>query len=439
MAVAVMMPKLGLTMSSGNIVQWRKKEGDSVAKGEALFVVATDKLTFDVEAQETGILLQVLVPEGKDVPVGEILAYLGEKGEHVDAFVEKHGPSVDVVAVPAKGARASFTEKNTPSFANDRVSASPLAKKTARERGIFLSGLKGTGPGGMIVRKDVAAASPNVSRVKMSPVAGKIADELGVDVAALDGKGRIMKADVLAAAQKQADEALRPGEARRIPVSPMRRVIGERMSESSRTIPVVTYNMEADCTALIAFRNALKEPFSRNGFRLSFTHIFMKICARVLTEMPMANASIDGDEFVLHDDVNIGIAVAVEGGLLVPNLKGVQKKSLSQIAGETDALVEKARSGKLGIADMQGGTFTITNLGTFGVKDFTPIINPPEACIMAMNAIVERAVVLNGQITIRPVTIIGITADHRILDGADAASFLAHMKEIIENPYLLLA
>ena len=172
---------------------------------------------------------------------------------------------------------------------------------------------------------------------------------------------------------------------------------------------------------------------------MSFTHIFMKICARVLTEMPMANASIDGDEFILHDDVNIGVAVAVDGGLLVPNLKGVQKKSLSQIAGETDALVKKARSGKLGIADMQGGTFTITNLGAFGVRDFTPIINPPEACIMAMNAIVEKAVVLNGQVAIRPVTIIGLTADHRILDGADAARFLSRMKEIIENPYLLLA
>ena len=439
MAVSVTMPKLGLTMSSGNIAQWRKKEGDSVAKGEILFVVATDKLTFDVEAQETGILIQILVPEGKDVPVGETLAYLGEKGEHVKASAEKPGSSVGAVENPAKSPSAPFIEKTASSSTAGRVSASPLAKKTARESGLSLSGLKGTGPGGMIVRKDVAAASADAVRVKTSPVARKIADELGVNVAALDGKERIMKADVFAAARKPEDETPRTGGTRRIPVSPMRRVIGERMSESSRTIPVVTYNMEADCTALIAFRNALKESFSGNGLHLSFTHIFMKICARVLTEMPMANASIDGNEFVLHDDANIGIAVAVEGGLLVPNLKGVQKKSLSQIAGETDALVEKARSGKLGISDMQGGTFTITNLGAFGVRDFTPIINPPEACIMAMNAIVEKAVVLNGQVAIRPVTIIGLTADHRILDGADAARFLSRMKEIIENPYLLLA
>ncbi len=439
MAVAVTMPKLGLTMSSGNIAQWRKREGDSVAKGEILFVVATDKLTFDVEAQETGILTRILVPEGKDVPVGETLAYLGEKGESVGASAGRPGSSFSAVETPQESAGAPFTVKNAPSFAAGRAFASPLAKKTARELGLSLSGLKGTGPDGMIVRKDVMAASADAVRVKTSPVARKIADELGVDVAALNGKERIMKADVLAVARKPADETQHPGGTRRIPVSPMRRVIGERMSESWRTIPVVTYNMEADCVALIAFRSALKESFSRNGLHLSFTHIFMKICARVLTEMPMANASIDGSEFVLHDDVNIGIAVAVDGGLLVPNLKGVQKKSLSQIAGETDALVEKARSGKLGMADMQGGTFTITNLGAFGVRDFTPIINPPEACIMAMNAIAERAVVLNGQVAVRPVTIIGLTADHRILDGADAARFLARVKEIVENPYLLLA
>ena len=220
MAVAVTMPKLGLTMSSGNIAQWRKKEGDSVTKGEILFVVATDKLTFDVEAQETGVLIEILVPEGKDVPVGETLAYLGEKGEHVNASAKKPASSVGAVENAPKSARASLAEKNASPTTAGRASASPLAKKTARELELSLSGMKGTGPDGMIVRKDVIAASADAAHVKTSPVARKIADELGVDVAALSGKERIMKADVLAAARKPEDETQRPGGNRRIPVSP---------------------------------------------------------------------------------------------------------------------------------------------------------------------------------------------------------------------------
>jgi pyruvate dehydrogenase E2 component (dihydrolipoamide acetyltransferase) len=435
MAFAVTMPKLGLTMSAGTVAQWRKKEGDTVAKGEILFVVATDKLTFEVEVQEGGTLLQVLVPEGKEVAVGALLAYLGEKGELVGSVADSTPETVTEVLrdeLPngaAKGVAPGAT----------RVSASPLAKKVARETGVTLVGIKGTGPDGMVVRRDVELAHQSASRVKTSPVAKRIAEDLGVDVASLARKDRIMKADVLEAAPLPREEPRLPGVTKRIPVSPMRRVIADRMSESSRSIPVVTYNMETDCTGITALRNALRDPFSKNGIRLSFTHILMKICAQVLAEMPMANASIDGNEFVLHDDVNIGIAVAVEGGLLVPNLKGVQTKTLSEIARDTEVLVEKARSGKLQMTDMQAGTFTITNLGMFGINDFTPIINPPEACIMAMNAIVDRPVVREGQIVVRPMTVIGITADHRIIDGVDAARFLSRVRELMENPYLLLA
>jgi pyruvate dehydrogenase E2 component (dihydrolipoamide acetyltransferase) len=498
MATYVTMPKLGLTMTEGTVTVWSSGEGDNVKQGQVIATVATDKLTYEVEAPEDGSLLKILVKEGDSVPVGENLAVIGKAGEKVEESASaaaepepREEEKVEKLEETAEEQKPEPEEKTSEPVLTGSVKASPLAKKWARIFGLSLADIAGTGPEGRIVRDDVMnaavifRASPLAKKVasenglditeipgtgpggrtvkedvirfmeegggkpKASPVAVKLAEELGVDLASIDKTERIMKEDVLAAAgvSEEAEAPTMPavpseqaGGEKRVPLSTMRKVIAERMTQSAQTIPSVVFNVEVDFTEIIAFRNRIKEQVAASGAKLSFNDILMKICSRALTEHPMANASYDKDssEYILHSDVNIGLAVAVEGGLLVPNVKSVQSKSLQEIASETDSLVEKSRKGALSMDDMQGGTFTISNLGMFGMHDFTPIINPPEACILAVNAIEEKPVVRNGEIVIRPISNLGLTADHRILDGADAAKFLARIRELIENPYLLL-
>ncbi|MGI6792577.1 dihydrolipoamide acetyltransferase family protein [Aminivibrio sp.] len=263
-----------------------------------------------------------------------------------------------------------------------------------------------------------------------------MAADLGVDITGLETQGRVMKADVATAASQA--KPFPGAEDVRIPLTRMRKIIAERMSLSRATIPSVTFNMEADFTALMEFREKIKAEGAKKGVKISYNHILMKICASAVKEVPLANASFDGDAIVLHGNVNMGIAVSVDGGLLVPNVKAVQAKTLLEVALETEHLVEQARSGKLGLEDMQGGTFTLTNLGMFGMHSFSPIVNPPEACILGVNAIVEKPAVVNGSVVIRPMSVLSLVADHRILDGAEAARFLARIREMVENPWLLL-
>ncbi len=413
MASPVTMPKLGLTMNSGTVSRWGAREGEPVRKGNLLVVIATDKLTFDVEAQEDGVLLRVLVPEGGEAPVGAVIAYIGAEGEVLPDVAPSPAHAPAVAAAPAGGF----------------VRATPLARKIARERGLDLAMIEGTGPNGRLLRRDVEAAE----RVKASPVAARMAADLGVDLASARSEGRVMKEDVLRAATARPSA----GDVE-VPLTAMRRVIAERMSLSSSIIPSVTYNVDADFTELSAARERLSEGAARAGVKISFNHLLMKICAAALAEFPMANSSFGADSITMHRDVNIGLAVSVEGGLLVPNVKSAQDKGLLQIARETEELVNRAREGTLPLDAVQGGTFTITNLGMFGTGSFTPVINPPEACILGLNAVADRPVAIGGQVVVRPMTTLSLSADHRILDGAEAARFLARIRELVENPWLLL-
>ncbi|WP_367337413.1 dihydrolipoamide acetyltransferase family protein [Aminivibrio sp.] len=437
MATPVTMPKLGLTMNSGTISRWNRQEGEPVGKGELLMTVATDKLTFEVESPAEGTVLKIVVSEGRDVPVGEILAYIGQPGDSIESVaVDGADPRTkEIMQDPEDRRPAVSTEKiSVPSG----LRATPLARKTARESGIDISQVPGSGPGGRIVRKDVDAfvVSPSRGKTKASPTAEKMAADLGVDITGLETQGRVMKADVATAASQA--KPFPGAEDVRIPLTRMRKIIAERMSLSRATIPSVTFNMEADFTALMEFREKIKAEGAKKGVKISYNHILMKICASAVKEVPLANASFDGDAIVLHGNVNMGIAVSVDGGLLVPNVKAVQAKTLLEVALETEHLVEQARSGKLGLEDMQGGTFTLTNLGMFGMHSFSPIVNPPEACILGVNAIVEKPAVVNGSVVIRPMSVLSLVADHRILDGAEAARFLARIREMVENPWLLL-
>lgn len=437
MAKIVKMPKLGLTMTEGTIVKWNKKEGEDVAAGEVLLEVATDKLTNEVQADESGIVRKIFAQEDETVECLKPIAVIAAADEDISALLEEAGAGSEAAA--AAGAPEIKAAEKTEEPANvkpeGRVIAAPAAKKLALEKGLDISFVTGTGPNGRIVVKDVENYLENEkTRVKVSPVAAKIAQELNVNVDEIGKEGRVMKADVLGYANKGA--AAKAEET--VKLSQMRKTIASHMSSSWATSPRVTFNIPVDTTAMQDFRSKVNPMLKEKGIKISFNHILMKVCAKLLMEMPAINASLSGDMLTLHPAANIGLAVGLNDGLVVPNIKNCDAKSLSEIAAETDKLVAAARDNKLTMDDMTGGTFTITNLGAYGITSFSPIINQPELAILGVNAIVDTPVVADGQIVIRPMMNLSLTADHRIVDGVLAARFLQKLTMYLENPCMLL-
>ncbi|MEA4836807.1 MAG: 2-oxo acid dehydrogenase subunit E2, partial [Rhodospirillaceae bacterium] len=331
--------------------------------------------------------------------------------------------------------------------ADGRIKASPIAKRLASEMGINIALVPGTGPEGRIVERDVLAFAEQ-NKVLASPLAVKIAAELGVTLSSIKKDGRIMKDDVLAtlqpapaaAAAAAAPVAAKPAQAAAavpggVPISGMRKVISERMSQSWNLAPHVTINVTADMTAATELRKKLAEA---TGNKVSFTEIITKCAARALTEFKYVNASLINGQIVYHDYVNVGMAVALDDGLIVPVIKDANKKSIAKLGEEIRDLSGKARKGQLGPDNVSGGTFTITNLGMFGVDAFTPIINQPESAILGVCRIVETPVVIKGEIVIRPLMTLCMTCDHRLVDGAVGAKFLARVVQLLEQPLLLV-
>lgn len=452
MAQEVLMPKLGLTMTEGTIEEWKYKEGDSVKKGDILFSVATDKLTNDVEAEVDGVLLKILLPEGETAPCKAVIAYIGEAGEVIAAG----NASAESTAAQAPASSAAAVPAKTPAVTRDPgapVLASPAAKKLAKEKGVDLALVAGTGPKGRITLEDVEAyltapkANDPAAEVKTSPLAAKLAEELGVDVSKIQTDGRVMKADVLTAAgvctaapAAEAAPAISTGDNDEAPVkvNPLRRSIAANMSNSWHTSPRVTYTFAVDVTAMKALRAKLKDSLKEQGIKLTYNHILMKVVAKALMEFPDVNASFADNMLTRHKHVNMGLAVAKGDGLIVPNVKNADSKSLAEIAKETEALIEATRSGKIDMKDMTGGTFTISSLGPYGVRSFSPIINQPELAILGVCDIVDTPIVCNGEIVIRPMMNLCLTADHRVVDGVMASKFMKRVVELLENLYLLL-
>ena len=452
MAQEVLMPKLGLTMTEGTIEEWKHKEGDSVKKGDILFSVATDKLTNDVEAEVDGVLLKILLPEGETAPCKAVIAYIGEAGEVIAAG----NASTESTAAQAPASSAAAVPAKTPAVTRDPgapVLASPAAKKLAKEKGVDLALVAGTGPKGRITLEDVEAyltapkANEPAVEVKTSPLAAKLAEELGVDVSKIQTDGRVMKADVLTAAgvctaapAADAAPAISTGDNDEAPVkvNPLRRSIAANMTNSWHTSPRVTYTFAVDVTAMKALRAKLKDSLKEQGIKLTYNHILMKVVAKALMEFPDVNASFADNMLTRHKHVNMGLAVAKGDGLIVPNVKNADSKSLAEIAKETEALIEATRSGKIDMKDMTGGTFTITSLGPYGVRSFSPIINQPELAILGVCDIVDTPIVCNGEIVIRPMMNLCLTADHRVVDGVMASKFMKRVVELLENLYLLL-
>jgi len=436
MANIVAMPKLGLTMTEGVIAKWYKKVGDTIEQGETLFEVTTDKLTNEIESDYSGVVLKLCAEEGESIPCTEPVAYIGEAGEKITEAAPAGNTTTDVEE------KAVETEKEAPQKAKREkgsyVLATPYAKKLAADKGFDINDVEGTGPNGRVVAKDVEnyTAGPNV---RMSPTAAKMAQEFGVDAEALYQGERLMKADILNSLNKGKAPVAAEAEAEKtVKLTPMRKTISSRMSESWSISPRVTYNRPVDTSAMKELRNKINPALKDQGIKISFNHILMKVCAKVLTEMPSINASLDGDMLTLHPHANIGLAIGMDSGLLVPNVKNCDIKSISEIAVETESLIAAARDNKLKMDDMIGGTFTITNLGAYGISTFSPIINQPELAILGVDAIVETPVVVDGAIVKRPMMNLSLTADHRVIDGLLAAKFLKRAAEYLENPYMLL-
>jgi pyruvate dehydrogenase E2 component (dihydrolipoamide acetyltransferase) len=433
MATEVKLPRLGQGMEAGTIVRWLKSEGDTVQKGEPLYELDTDKVTQEVEAEAGGVLLKIAIPEG-EVEVGKTIAVIGEAGEDVtEAFGDgedeqpgaaESGEADQSAEKPARatardaereaGRKASTSAPSEPSQQatnggqpgsdGGRVKASPLARRIARERGVDISALSGTGPEGRVVAEDVERAAASGAPTAAAPAPAAVVSTGEVEIEKL---------------------------------TPLRKTIARRMAEAWQA-PAFQIAMSADMSRALALRERMVAMLQEGQTKPTISDVLTKICASALMRHRDVNALFAGDAIELHPSANVGIAVAIPKGLVVPVIQQCERKSIAEIAAARAALVERARSGKLKAADLEGGTFTISNLGMYGVERFVAVLNPPQAAILAVGAAEEKPVVRDGEVVVRPMLELTLTCDHRSLDGATAAEFLGTVKAFLEEPGLAL-
>lgn len=450
MATIVIMPKQGLMMEEGTITSWLKKEGEAVTAGEPLFEMETDKLTITMDAEASGTLLKILHPEGDVVPITQPIAVLGEPGEDVSALVGGDAAPAQA-AVPAEAAPAPAAEAPAAPAVErapgERVFSSPRARLRAEENGVDIAAVPGSGPDGLVIERDVNAYMANKPAV--TPLAANIAKAQGVDLSGVTGSGSNGKIKVFdlpggspaaAPAAQESPAAVQQSRGTHTEkMSGMRKAISRNMLASKETNAQTNHRIKVDMTAAIALRKQYKDL----GIKISYNDIIVRACAKALADMPIVNASVEGDSILYHDYVNVGTAVSVPGGLIVPVIKDADIIGLSGIAARSAALIEKAREGRLTDADYHGGTFTVSSLGMFDLDDFVAIINPPESAILAVGKIAKTPVVVTDEegedaIVIKSMCALCLSYDHRIIDGAEAAKFLQKVKNYLQNPVLLI-
>jgi pyruvate dehydrogenase E2 component (dihydrolipoamide acetyltransferase) len=413
MAEIIRMPKLSDTMTDGTVAVWHKKVGDKVKSGELLAEIETDKATMEFESFEDGVLLHIGVEKGKSAPVDSLLAILGKEGEDISALLSgapapaaapaakaEPTPAAAPAPAPAPVAVAAPVAMAATS-SNGRVKASPLAKKIAEDKGIDIHQVAGSGDGGRIVRRDIESFTP-----------------------AAASAGRTY--NVTAGVESYTEES----------VSQMRKTIARRLAESKFSAPHFYLTMEIDMDGAMAARTSVN---ASGDVKISFNDMVVKACALALRKHPKINSSWRGDTIRYNEHVHIGVAVAVEEGLLVPVVRFADSKGFAQIGAEVKSFAEKAKSKKLQPSDWEGNTFTISNLGMFGIDEFTAIINPPDACILAVGAIKQVPVVKKGAVVPGNVMKVTLSCDHRVVDGASGAAFLQTLKSYLENPVMMLA
>jgi pyruvate dehydrogenase E2 component (dihydrolipoamide acetyltransferase) len=461
-AEIIIMPKLGFNMSEGKLIKWYKQEGDFLKKGEPLFCIETDKTNIDIEGTGDGIVLRLLITEGDTVPVTTPICVVGDSNEDVDMILTQgkvQTPrSQEERAIPDPVQAGGQPERGfvSPELRDKgKIKITPRAKRVALEMKIPVeewSNISGTGFQAGICEKDLLAyAKTRDKKAKASPLAKKIASENDLDIRGIYGSGaagKIMAEDVRNALTKEGAaqglnrEDTEDGRVIResLPYAGIRRIIGERLSMSASTAPHVYFTQKVNMEKLL---NARKQVNEASSVKVSVTDFIVRAVTMALEKYPGVNASLDGDTILQFESVNVGVAVAAPGGLIVPNIKNAEKMSLVEIAEASALLIDKAREGKLLPSEYAGGTFTISNLGMFGIDNFTAIINPPEAAILAISATKEEPIVVVDQegkkdIQIKPMMNIQLSADHRIIDGLLAAQFTAEMKVLLENPMGLL-
>ncbi|HEY3281762.1 MAG TPA: dihydrolipoamide acetyltransferase family protein [Armatimonadota bacterium] len=453
MAQILTLPVLGQTMEEGTILKWFKREGEGVSAGEPLYEVMTDKVNQEVEAPESGTLLRILAPEDTTVPIRQPVAVLGSPGEDVDALLSSGaGASADMAATATGQAQPISTPTGLPSqlpsfpgSAGEEERVSPRARRLARDRDLdvgLLAGL-GTGPGGRVLERDVQAylASPTADKVRITPLAQRMAAERGLEPREILGSGpggKVLRDDVERAGQPSlALPSLEDDE--RVPYTGMRKVIGDNLARSMQTAPHVTLVMEVDMTEAVSLRQQIAEEMERRSQRkATFTDLIARATALTLLDHRALNATFDGSTITRHSRVHLGIAVSLSEGLIVPVVRNAHLLGVAEISGAIRDLAGRAREGRLAPDDYTGGTFTITNLGAYGVGSFNPVINPPQCAILGVGGILERPGVVNGRLEPRSLMNLCLSFDHRLVDGAPAAAFLKQLKEILEAPYRLL-
>jgi len=443
MADVIIMPKLGFNMDEGQLIKWCKKIGEKVTKGEELFEINTDKTNITVDATTDGVLLKTLVEEGDVVKVFTPIAVVGQEGEDPDEALKKHNEENQILSNDEKvdkelkeNLKESSSEPTIDEKKLNDIKLTPKAKKLIKDEGFdieSIKAIKGTGYDGGITAKDI----------KASPLARKIAEKANIDLATVAGTGvnnKIMKADVEnAMAMLKTSGTGEMKILKEVPYQGVRKIIGDRLSESKINSPHVYFTEAVDTTSLTNFRKELNEISEE---KVSVTDLFVLAASKALQKYPDINVSLVGEKIVVYKSTNIGVAVAGNNGLVVPVVKNVQEKSLTEISKETKDLISRAKEGKLLPEEYSGGTFTISNLGMFGIDNFTAIINPPESAILSISSIKKKVVVIEedgeDKMVIRPMMNIQLSVDHRVIDGLLAAQFVGYMKELLENPMKIL-
>lgn len=443
MAIAVEMPKMSDTMEEGVLVAWLADEGDAVSAGDVIAQVETDKATMDLEVYDDGVLLKKVIGEGDSVPIGGLIAVLGKEGESADDVLATYGGDGASGSAPESSASAEAEStapqpvqpaggsderaQDAPAETGDsRVKASPLARRMASDAGIDLGSLQGSGPDGRVVKRDVEAAMEG-TQAQSAPASPQ---------------------PVQPAAQTPAPKAPAParptaasGESSDARISQMRKTIARRLAQSKFTAPHFYLTVDVDMSTAMSFRKDLNTITESRGLsKVSFNDLITKACAQALRRHPAVNSSWMEEEGVIrqHGDVNVAIAVAMPDGLITPVVRNADQKGLAEIAGETRDLATRAKDRQLDPSEWEGSTFTTSNLGMFGISEFTAIINPPNACILAIGGIRDVPVVKNGDVVPGKVMTLTLSCDHRVVDGATGAEFLTDVKSLLEEPSLML-
>jgi len=450
LATSIVMPQMGYDMHEGKVVRWLKKEGEEVTRGEVIAEIETDKATVEYEAYTGGVMAKIVAEEGIAIPVGGLIAVMTAPGEAIpediltDAAIALAADSPAPAAAAVQALEGPISAAVAPAD-TEEVRASPLARRLAKERGFDLATITGTGPGGRITEADIpeqgAAVAPAASSngyIKASPLAKRLAGERGIDLATLTGTGpggRVIEADV----PEHAVPAVAPATlvSENVELSRMRQAIARVTSDSKRDAPHFYVALDVDMTKAMSFRRDLNDELDAEN-RVSVNDLIVKASAIAIGRHPKFNSFFRDDHLQMNAAINVGIAIALESGLIVPGVNGCESKSLVEIAAASRDLVSRANSGTLRNDEYSGTTFSVSNLGAFDIESFTAIIFPPHAAILAVGTVKEQPVVRDGELAIAQIMKATLSTDHRVADGAEAAQFLVEIKKLLQNPISLV-